>query len=72
MHLWRQVLEQKGEGLVNRLGINYVVVVKDEDEILRSLRDFVDEGRQDRFGWQRLRRLQEAQRPGPQVGVNGL
>ena len=22
VHLWRQVLEQKGEGMVNRFGIN--------------------------------------------------
>ena len=34
VHLWRQVLEQKGEGFVNRFGINNVIVVKDEDEAL--------------------------------------
>ena len=33
VHLRRQVLEQKGEGLVDRLGLNQMVVVKDEDEI---------------------------------------
>ena len=31
-----QMLEQKGEGLVNRFGINHVVVVKDEDELVRE------------------------------------
>jgi hypothetical protein len=32
--VWWQVLEQKGESLVNRLGINHVVVVKDEHELV--------------------------------------
>ena len=32
VHLRRQVLDQKGEGLVDRFGLNQVVVVKDEDE----------------------------------------
>ena len=36
VHLWRQVLDQKGEGLVDRFGINHVVVVKDEDEAFRD------------------------------------
>ena len=33
VHLGRQMLEQKGEGFVNRFGIKHVIVVKDEDEI---------------------------------------
>ena len=33
VHLRRQVFEQKGQGLVDRLGINDVVVVEDEDEL---------------------------------------
>ena len=36
VQLRRQVLEQKGEGLVNRLGVNQVVVVEDEDETVRQ------------------------------------
>ena len=36
VHLGRQMLEQKGEGFVNRFGINNVVVVKDEDEMVRD------------------------------------
>ena len=36
VHLRRQVLEQKGEGFVNRFGIDHVVVVQDEDEIVRD------------------------------------
>ena len=50
VHLRRQVLEQKGEGSVNRFGINHVVVVKDEDEIVRDSGDFIEQGRQNRFG----------------------
>jgi hypothetical protein len=30
------VLEQEGEGVVDRSGIDNVVVVEDEDEILRT------------------------------------
>ena len=51
MHLWWQVLEQKGEGIVNRFGINDVVVVEDEDEIVRDGGDFIEQGCQNRFGW---------------------
>ena len=50
VHLRRQVLEQKGEGLVNRFGIDHVVVVQDEDEIVREGGDLVEQGGQDRFG----------------------
>jgi hypothetical protein len=32
--VWWQMLEQKGEGMVNRFGIQHVVVVKDEDELV--------------------------------------
>ncbi len=36
VHPWWQVLEQKGEGIVNRSGINNVVVIEDENEIVRD------------------------------------
>ena len=36
VHPRRQVLEQKGEGLVVRPGIEHVVVVQDEDEVVRD------------------------------------
>lgn len=39
---------------------------------LRSLRDFIDEGGQEHFNWQRRRGLQQAQSPNPQVSVDGL
>jgi len=49
VHLGWQVLEQKGEGMVNRFGINHVVVVKNEDEIVRDGGDFIEQGCQNRF-----------------------
>ena len=61
VHLRRQVFQQKGEGLVHRFGINHVVVVKDEDEAFREGGELVDQGRQQRFGWRRLRGLERSQ-----------
>jgi len=55
VHLQRLVLEQKGEGMVNGFGINHVVVVKDEDEILRDGGDFIEQGCQNRSNWRGLR-----------------
>ena len=63
MHLGWQVLEQKGEGMVNRFGIDHVVVVQDEDEIVRDGGDFIEQGRQNRFGWRWLRGLEHTQHP---------
>ena len=50
VHLGRQVLEQKDKGLINRLGINHMVVIQDQDEIVRDGGDFIEQGRQNRFG----------------------
>ena len=72
VHLWRQVLEQKGEGIVNRFGINHVVVVKDEDEIVRDGGDFIEQGRQNRFGWRWLRGLEHTQHPCSNIRRNRL
>ena len=52
---------QKGEGLVNRLGIDQVVVVQDEDERVREGGDVIEQGRQDRVDGRWLRRLQHTQ-----------
>jgi hypothetical protein len=38
----RQVLEQKGEGIVNRFGINDVIVIKDEENAVRDSGDFIE------------------------------
>ena len=37
------MLEQKREGGVNRFGVNNVVVVNDQDEILRGASDFIEQ-----------------------------
>jgi hypothetical protein len=50
-----RVLEQKGEGAVNRFGINDVVVVENEDEMVRDGGDFIEQGRQDCFDGRWLR-----------------
>src|SRR3989304_223639 len=49
--------------MVNRLGINHVVVVEDENEIVRDGGDFIERGRQNRFDWWRLRGLEPPQPP---------
>ena len=72
VHLWRQVLEQKGEGIVNRFGINHVVVVQDEDEIVRDGGDFIEQGRQNRFGWRWLGGLEHSQHPFSNIRRNRL
>ena len=58
MHLLRLVVNEKGQSVVNRLGINDVVVVKNEDEIVRDGGNFIEQGYQNRFGWRWLRRLE--------------
>src|SRR5256886_10521233 len=55
------MLEQKGEGMVNRFGINHVVVVKDEDERVFYGSNVIEQGRQNRYGWRWLRRLERTQ-----------
>ena len=61
VHTWRQVLEQKGEGIVNRTAIDDVVVIEDENEIVLDGGDFVEQGRQNRLGWWWLRGLEHTQ-----------
>ena len=41
VHLRGQVLDQKGESIVNGFGINHMVIIKDEDEIVRDGCDFI-------------------------------
>src|SRR5688572_25284892 len=74
MHLGWQVLDQKGEGLVNRFGLNNVVVVKDEDKIIRNGGDFVEQSCQKRFGWWwlRLRSVEHSQDPFSNIRHNHL
>ena len=43
VHLGRRVLDQKSEGIVNRFGINHVIVIEDKDEIVRDGGNFIDQ-----------------------------
>jgi hypothetical protein len=63
VHPWRQVLEQEGEGIVNGSGIDEVVVVEDDNEIVRDGVNFVEQGCQDSFGRRWLGGLERAQHP---------
>ena len=58
MHLGWQVLDQKGQGIVNWLGINHMVVIQDEDEIALDDSNFIEQGCQNRFDWRWLRGLE--------------
>src|SRR5450755_4011984 len=61
MHLWWQVLDEICEGMVNRFGINHVVVVEDEDEMVRDGGALIKQSSQNRFGWWWLRGLERTQ-----------
>jgi hypothetical protein len=63
VHTRWQVLEHKGEGIVNRSGINDVVVIENEKEIVLDGVNLVEQGRQNRFGWWWLRGLEHTQHP---------
>jgi hypothetical protein len=72
VHLRRLVLDQKGQGIANRLGINHVIVVKDEHGIIRDGVNFIEQGRQNRFCGQRLRGLEHTQHPLSNIRRNRL
>ena len=63
VHLWRQVSEQKGEGLVHRGRVDNVVVVQDEDEGLRDGGDLVEQSCQERIRRRWLGGLERSQCP---------
>ena len=66
------MLEKKDDGIVNRFGIKNVVVIKDEDEIIRDCGDFIEQGRQNRFDWWWLRGLENSQHPFSNLRRNHL
>ena len=41
--MWCLVLKQKDDGILNRFGINNVVVIKDEGEIVRDSGDIIEQ-----------------------------
>ena len=72
VHLGRQVLDQEGQGIVDRPGVEDVVVVENEDDVARDGGDVVEQGRQRRFGRRGLRRLEHGQHPVSDPGRNRL
>jgi hypothetical protein len=58
--------------MVNRFGLNKVVVVKDEGKIVRDGGDVIEQGRQHRFGWRWLRGLERCQHSFANIGRNRL
>ena len=47
------MLEQKGDGAVDRFGVDDVVIVEDERDVLIVRSDLVDQTRQDPLGCRR-------------------
>ena len=72
VQLGRQVLDQEGQGIVDRPGVEDVVVVEDEHDIARDGGDVVEQGRQRRLGWRGLRRLEHGQHPFADPGRDRL
>ena len=72
VHLRRLVLEQKRKSLLHWFGINQMVVVKDEDELLAHGRDLVQEHGQERLGGRRLGGFERSQHPCSDTGRDGL
>lgn len=62
-HLRRQMVKQESNSLVNLSGFHQVIVIKNKNEIIRDGGDFIEQGRQDRFDWRRLRGLESRQQP---------
>ena len=67
VHLRRQMLQQKGDGLVNRLVVNEMVVVQNEEERGGERGDFIEQGRQYHFGGRWLRGLEHRQHRCPDM-----
>ncbi len=63
VHRRRQVLDHKGEGDVNRLGIDDVVVVKDQNEPVREAGDFIEQSSQNNVVRRWPRGLERAHHP---------
>jgi hypothetical protein len=65
------VIEQEGEGIINQSGVNDVVVVEDENEIVRDGVDLIEQGRQNRFGRRWMGRPEHPQHPFSDIRRNG-
>ena len=65
-----QALDQKGKRIVNRLGINDMVIIQHEDKRILDGGDVIEQRRQNRLGGRRLRRLERAQDSFTQIHHN--
>ena len=68
VHLWRQVLEKEGEGVVDPLGVDQVEVIEDQDDPVREGGYLVDQRGQDGFGRRWLGGAERAQCSFPDAG----
>ncbi len=66
------MIQQKGEGKVNRLRLNHMVIIQDKDKMTRKFCDFVEQRGQYRFGRRWLGRLQPRQKPFTNARCNRL
>ena len=53
------MVQKKGDRVVDRLGIDNVVVVEEKSEVVLDRMDFIDQGGQDRLDRWWLRRMQQ-------------
>src|SRR5215472_11981048 len=72
MQLPWQVLDERGQRLVHRLGLNQVVIVQDQDKRVREGGQVIEEGGEQRFERWWLRGLEHRQDPGSNRRANGL
>jgi hypothetical protein len=76
--LRRQVLKQKGEDFVdghrriNGVGIDHMIIIENEDEVVRYCCKIIEQGCQNRFGWRFLRRLERTQHPFSEIWYDCL
>src|SRR5215203_5642052 len=61
------MLQQKGEGIVDRFGIDYVVVVENENDFVCDGGQFVEQHRKDRFGRRWLWGVEHARHAFPDI-----
>ena len=72
VHLRRLVFDEESQGLIDRLGIDRVVVIQDEQKVLRDGGNFVEQGGQNGFDLQRLGGLERSQQPLPNSRLDRL
>ena len=51
VQLWRRVVEQKGDAVVDRLRRDQVVIVEHQHETLRDGADLIEQGPEQRLEW---------------------